>query len=415
MNAVLQATRRTFSALSVRNFRLYFIGQGISVSGTWMQSVAQSWLILDLTGSGLMLGITIALQFLPMLLLGPWGGLVVDRSNKRTVLFVTQSVGALLALTLGLLTAIGKPHVSTVLAMALGLGFVNLFDNPARQSFVQEMVGRDLLPNAVSLNSVLMNAGRAVGPAIAGLLIATSGVTTSFFVNAASYAAVLVALGLMDTAELRPIKTVTRAKGQLRAGFRYAFGDDRIRDVLIAIAIVGVFAFNFTTVLPMLVRYSFHGSAGTYGVLMGAMGIGAVIGGLTVAHRSRPSFALLTGLCAAFGLLMAGVALAPSVAVAVVLLVPMGAVSIAFVATSNATLQLLSREEMRGRVMALFAIGFLGSTPIGSPLMGEIASVTDPRISLLVGAVATMGAAIPLLMATRRHQSDGALVTLSAA
>ena len=405
MSAVMRATRRTFSALSVRNFRLYFIGQGISVSGTWMQSVAQSWLILDLTGSGLMLGITVALQFLPMLVAGPWGGLVVDRSNKRRVLFITQASGGLLALTLGILTTVGRPHVSTVLALALGLGIVNLFDNPARQAFVQEMVGRELLPNAVSLNSVLMNAGRVIGPSIAGILIATSGIATSFFVNAGSYVAVIAALAMMRTSELAPIRTAPRAKGQLRAGFRYAFGEEKIRDVLIAIGIVGIFAFNFTTVLPLLVRYSFHQSAGSYGVLMGAMGLGAVVGGLTVAHRSRPTFAMLTGLCFAFGVLLVGVALAPTMIVAMLLLVPMGAVSIAFVSTSNATLQLLSREEMRGRVMALFAIGFLGSTPIGSPLMGAIASAATPRVSLLVGAIATMGASVPLFLATRRHRT----------
>ena len=415
MSAVMRATRKTFSALSVRNFRLYFIGQGISVSGTWMQAVAQSWLILDLTGSGLMLGITVALQFLPMLLAGPWGGLVVDRSNKRTVLFVTQASGGLLALTLGVLTLVGRPHVSTILVLAFGLGMVNLFDNPARQAFVQEMVGRELLPNAVSLNSVLMNAGRVIGPSIAGILIATSGIAASFFVNAASYVAVIGALAMMRSSELTPIRTARRSKGQLRAGFRYAFGEEKIRDVLIAIGIVGIFAFNFTTVLPLLVRYSFHQSAGAYGVLMGAMGIGAVIGGLTVAHRSRPTFAMLTGLCFAFGVLLVGVALAPTMLVAMVLLVPMGAVSIAFVSTSNATLQLLSREEMRGRVMALFAIGFLGSTPIGSPLMGAIASATTPRVSLLVGAIATMGASIPLFLAARRHAAgDRALVAAAA-
>ena len=397
----MRATRRTFSALKVRNFRLYFIGQGISVSGTWMQSVAQSWLILDLTGSGLMLGITVALQFLPMLLAGPWGGLVVDRSNKRTVLFMTQGAGGLLALTLGILTAVGRPHVSTVLALAFGLGIVNLFDNPARQAFVQEMVGRELLPNAVSLNSVLMNAGR--------------GIAVSFFANAATYVAVILALALMRTSELTPIRTAARSKGQLRAGFRYAFGEAKIRDVLIAIGIVGVFAFNFTTVLPLLVRFSFHRSAGSYGVLMGAMGLGAVAGGLMVAHRSRPTFAMLTVLCFAFGVLLVGVAVAPTMLVAMVLLIPMGAVSIAFVSTSNAMLQLLSREEMRGRVMSLFAIGFLGSTPIGAPLMGAIASATTPRVSLLVGAVATMGAAVPLLLATRRHRvADMKLVAAAA-
>jgi MFS family permease len=403
MSAVSRATSRTFSALKVRNFKLYFFGQGVSVSGTWMQSVAQGWLVLDLTGSGTLLGITVALQFLPMLLVGPWGGLVVDRSNKRTVLFVTQTAGGLLALTLAILTSLGEAKVGVVMAMAFGLGIVNLFDNPARQSFVQEMVGRELLPNAVSLNSVLINGGRVVGPSVAGLVIEAAGLATCFYINAASYLAVILALGLMRSAELRPIKTATRRKGQVLAGLRYAFDDDKIRDVLIVIGVVGVFAFNFTTVLPLLVKYSFHLSAGSYGILMASMGLGAVLGGLTVAHRARPSFPLLTGLCTAFALAMVGVALSPTFLVAVVLVAPMGAVSIAFVSTSNAMLQLLSREEMRGRVMSLYAIGFLGSTPIGAPLMGIIATTTSPRVSLAVGAAATTGAAVLLAFASRRH------------
>lgn len=403
MSAVGRATSRTFSALKVRNFKLYFVGQGVSVSGTWMQSVAQGWLVLELTGSGTMLGITVALQFLPMLLVGTWGGLVVDRSNKRTVLFMTQSAGGLLALALAIVTSVGAASVGVVMAMAFGLGVVNLFDNPARQSFVQEMVGRELLPNAVSLNSVLINGGRVVGPAMAGLVIETAGLATCFSINAASYLAVILALGLMRSRELRPIKTVTRQKGQVVAGLRYAFQDDKIRDVLIVVGVVGIFAFNFTTVLPLLVKFSFHRSAGSYGILMASMGLGAVVGGLTVAHRSRPSFPLLTGLCAAFALAMVGVAVSPSFTTAVVLVAPMGAASIAFVSTSNASLQLLSREEMRGRVMALYAIGFLGSTPIGAPLMGVIATATSPRISLLVGAIATMGAAVLLAFASRRH------------
>jgi predicted MFS family arabinose efflux permease len=263
------------------------------------------------------------------------------------------------------------------------------------------MVGRDLLPNAVSLNSVLVNIGRVIGPALAGILIATAGLATCFYVNAASYVAVIIALAMMRTRDLTPIRTVERKKGQLRAGFSYAFGDPVIRGVLVTVGIVGVFAFNFTTVLPLLVRSSFGGSAGTYGLLMSMMGVGAVMGGLTIAHRSRPTIRMLIMLCGAFGILMLGVALAPTLLVAMILIVPMGAASIAFISTANASLQLSSREEMRGRVMALFAIGFLGSTPIGAPLMGAIASLANPRVALAFGAVATLLAAIPLLIASR--------------
>jgi MFS family permease len=407
MNAVRTATRQTFQALSVRNFRLYFTGQMISISGTWMQSVAQAWLVLKLTNSGFFLGLVVALQFLPLLVAGSWGGLVVDRMAKRKILYFTQAASGLLALTLGILVEIGHIHVWEVFLVAFLLGVVNVFDNPARQTFVQEMVGRDLLANAVSLNSVLMNAGRIIGPAFAGIIIATAGIPVCFFVNAVSFAAVIVALALMDSTELTPIRRVERAKGQLREGFLYAFRDEVISSVLITVGIVGIFAFNFTVSIPLLAKTTFGGTAATYGLFMAAMGAGAVVGGLTVAHRSRPSLPMLAFLCLAFGVLMLGVAAAPSEWIALALLVPMGAASVAFVSTANAALQMASREEMRGRVMSLFAIGFLGSTPIGAPLIGAICGATSPRIGLVVGGVATLLAAAPLVVAARRHDAAG--------
>jgi len=406
MSAVRRATRRTFGALRVRNFRIYFAGQLISISGTWMQAVAQGWLVLQLTNSGVALGIAIALQFLPMLIAGTWGGLIVDRMSKRKILFFTQGASGVLALVLGILVGIGRIHVWEVFVMAFCLGVVNLFDNPARQSFVQEMVGRELLPNAVSLNSVLMNSGRIIGPAFAGAIIATIGIAACFFLNALSFIGVIVALALMRQRDLTPIRRVARAKGQLREGFRYAFHNETISSVLIAVGIVGIFAFNFTVSLPLLARVTFHGNAATYGVFMAAMGIGAVVGGLTVAHRSKPSVAMLAVLCLTFGILLLGVAVAPSEWVAIVLLVPMGAASIAFVSTANATLQLVSDEEMRGRVMSLFGIGFLGSTPIGAPLIGLICMASSPRFGLALGGVATMLATVPLLLSARKTQPD---------
>ncbi|HEV2427507.1 MAG TPA: MFS transporter, partial [Acidimicrobiales bacterium] len=402
MSAARRFRARTFAALSVRNFRLYFIGQLISVSGTWMQSVAQGWLILQLTGSSVGLGIAIALQYVPMLLFGTYGGLVVDRHEKRRILYLTQSSAGALALVLGILVTTHHATVPAVWVLATLLGFVNLFDVPARQAFVQEMVGHDLLANAVSLNSVLMNSGRLIGPSIAAGFIAVVGTAACFYANAASYAAVLVALMLMRGREFLPLATVTRQRGQLRLGLRYVMATPTLRNVVLAVAVVGTFAFNFTVTLPLLARITFHeSSAAHYGLLMGAMGLGAVVGGLFIAWRSRPTTALLVVLGAGFGVFMALVAIAPTVTWAEILLIPTGAFSVAFVSTANATLQLNSSQEMRGRVMSLHGMAFLGTTPIGAPLVGLIIAASDPRVGLLLGAASALAAA-GLLVAARR-------------
>jgi MFS family permease len=402
VSALRQAAGRTFEALAVRNFRLYFFGQLVSISGTWMQSLAQGWLVLNLTGSAVDLGIAVALAFVPMLVFGTWGGLVVDRHSKRMILLITQSASGLLALSLGLLTALGHPTVWDVYAMSFLLGVVNLFDNPARQTFVQEMVGRELLPNAVSLNSVLVNAGRIVGPAAAGVVIAAFGIPTCFFANAASFLALLTALLLMRPAELQPIRRVERLPGQLRAGLRYAFGNDEIRGVLLAVTIIGVFAFNFAVTIPLLVRQTFGGTAATYSLFSSAMGVGAVLGGLAIAHRSRPSARLLAALAGVFGVVIGLLALAPDTIVGALLMIPLGAASISFIATANSTLQLITAEEMRGRIMALYAIGFLGSTPIGAPLLGLLSELTNPRVAIGLGGLATVVAALLLAVAAKK-------------
>ena len=406
-----QMTSRTFVSLRVRNFRLYFIGQGISISGTWMQSVALGWLVVSFAHfSPIDLGITIALPFLPMLLFGPFGGVVVDRSDKRKVLYTTQSVAGLLALALGILVTTHHVALPAIWAVAALLGMVNLFDNPARQSFVQEMVGKDLLPNAVSLNSALINMGRIIGPALSAVLIASISIAACFFVNAASYVAVIIALALMRRAEIARIRTVERAKGQVRAGLRYAWGHREIRNVLTAVTVVGMFAFNFTVTLPIFVKSVLHGTATDYAFVTCAFGFGAVLGGLYVAHRSRPTRPLLTSLAVGFGALMAVVALAPSVLVTCVALVPMGFASLAFVSTANTTLQLPSAEEMRGRVMSLYAMGFLGTTPIGALLISVIIDASSARVALGVGAVATVAAGVFLWLTMREPSS----VTLAA-
>ena len=405
---VRAAGRRTFRAISVRNYRLYFIGQVISVSGTWMQTVAQAYLILfPLHGTGVDVAIATSLQFLPLLLLGPFGGLIADRLDKRKVLYATQGTAGVLALVLGVLAATHSVNLWEVYVLAAGLGCVNLFDNPARQTFVSEMVGMELLPNAVSLNSVLMNSARVIGPAIGGVLILTLGVATCFFLNAVSFAAVIVALAMMRASELIRRPGVVRARGQVREGLRYVWTTPDLRVPLISMAVVGVFAFNFTVTLALLAKFTFHGGAGLYSWFMVAMGAGAVVGGLGTAFRSRPSTRVLAFIGLAFGGAILAVAFAPTQAWALVLLVPMGAASISFVATNNATLQLRADPTMRGRVMSLNAIAFLGSTPIGAPLLGYISDVTNPRVALTVGGVGTLLASIPLIVLGVRQRRDG--------
>jgi MFS family permease len=408
---VREAGRRTFRAISVRNYRLFFTGQVISVSGTWMQTVAQAYLILfPLHGTGVDVAIATSLQFVPLLLLGPFGGLIADRLDKRKVLYATQGAAGILALVLGVSAATHTVTLTEVYVLAAGLGFVNLFDNPARQTFVSEMVGLELLPNAVSLNSVLINSARVIGPAIGGVLILTVGVSTCFFLNAASYAAVIVALAMMRASELYRRPGIQRAKGQVREGLRYVWATPDLKVPLLSMAVVGVFAFNFTVTLPLLAKFTFDGGAGLYSWFMVAMGAGAVVGGLVTAFRSRPSTKLLAGIGVAFGCAILAVSLAPTSVLAIVLLVPMGAASISFVATNNATLQLRSDPAMRGRVMSLNAIAFLGSTPIGAPLLGYISDVSNPRVALALGGFATLLASLPLfwLAAHRARSAAGA-------
>lgn len=415
MSAAAAVSAKTFAAMKVRNFRLYFFGQLISTSGTWMQSVAQGWLILQLTGSSLDLGIAIALQYLPILLIGSYGGLVADRHEKRRILYFTQSSAGLLALVLGVLITTHHVTPMSVYVVSFALGIVNLFDVPTRQAFVQEMVGRDLIANAVSLNSVLMNSGRVIGPGIAAGFIALVGTAGSFYANAVSYLAVLGALFLMHSSEFEPMATVVRERGQLRLGLKYVWETPLLRNVITSVAVVGTFAFNFTVTLPLLARVTFHQrSAAQYGVLLGAMGVGAVIGGLYVAHRSRPTLRLLAALALGFGVSMTMVAFAPTITWAEVLMVPTGAFSIALVSSANATLQLNSSEEMRGRVMSLYGTAFLGTTPIGAPLIGLIIAGTNPRIGLFVGAVLTLLTALLLVFHFRANERRAVLVPVYA-
>jgi MFS family permease len=385
--------RRTFSSLSVRNYRLYFIGQLISLSGTWMQSVAQAWLVLKLTGSGTSLGLVTALQFLPVLFLGPVGGLVADRFDKRRVLYISNTAAGLLALALGLLVAGDLVRLWMVYVLAALLGFVNAFDNPTRQTFVLEMVGSDRLTNAITLNSVTINLARVIGPSIAGVLIVAVGLSTCFLLNAGSYLAVLVALALMRERELHRAPRVPSTTGyvrQLGEGLRYVRRTPALLVPLLMMSVVGMLAYEFQVSLPLLARFTFHGGAGAYPAMSSFMGAGAVVGGLITASRRRTSPTALATTAIGFGITILLVAVAPSLLVADLLLVAMGAVSIAFLSLGNTTLQLIAPPEMRGRVMALWSVAFLGSTPIGGPIVGWIGEHVGPRYGLGLGGVATL-------------------------
>jgi MFS family permease len=383
--------RDTFSSLKNRNYRLYFIGQIISVSGTWMQRLAQAWLILRLThNNGFALGVESGLQFLPVLLFGAWGGVIADRYDKRKLLYLTQIVAGVLALGLGLIVAVGAATVLLDYLFSVLLGFVNVIDNPARQTFVMEMVGREELPNAVGLNSVVMNSSRVVGPAIGGVAISVIGLAPCFFFNAASYLAVLLALWMMSAAQLRPVAIVPKAKGQLREGFQYVWSDRMVRTPLVMMAVIGTLAFNFQVVIPLISTNTFGLGAGGFGGLTSAMGAGAVLGGLAAASRKGVSYRRLIALTYAMGISILLAAAAPTLWTEVVALFVMGAASFAFIATANTTLQLTARPEMRGRVMALYSIAFLGSTPIGSPIVGLICAVWGARAGFAIGGIAAL-------------------------
>ena len=401
--------RRTFASLNVRNYRLYLSGQAISLSGTWMQGVAQAWLVLQLTGSGTALGLVTALQFLPVLLFGPLGGVIADRVEKRRLLYVTQAAAGLLALVLGLLVATDLVELWMVYVLAAGLGVVNAIDNPTRQTFVLEMVGPDHLTNAVTLNSVMVNAARVVGPAVAGILIATVGLATCFLLNAASYLGVLAALVAMRAAELRPSERQARQKGQLRDGLRYVRRTPELLIPLLMMAVVGTLAYEFQVILPLMAKFTFDGGAGVYSAMSSFMGAGAVVGGLITASKKQASPTILARSTIVFGVVILAVAAAPTLPMAYLLLVFVGATSITFLARANTTLQLKAAPEMRGRVMALWAVAFLGSTPIGGPIIGWIGEHLGPRIGLGVGGVATVLAGAVGYRAMRGFETRGTI------
>jgi MFS family permease len=384
---------RTFASLQVPNYRRYFTGQVVSITGNWMQTVAEMWLMVQLTGSGVSVGLTAAFQFLPILLFGAWGGLLADRMPKRRLLMITQSLMALPAITLWALTTSGAIEVWMVYALVLARGAVNAVDNPARQSFAIEMVGGDRVVNAVALNSVIIHTARILGPAAAGGVIALLGVGPCFLINALSFGAMLVALRAMNPRELHTPPVAHRARGQLRSALGYVARTPGLRIPLAMMAVVGTLSFNFQVLLPLLASLTWHGTAQLYTALAVAMGIGSVAGALAAGARGKVGPRLLVGAAAAFGLAELLVAAAPTIPLQLAALIPLGAVSVTFAAGVNSSLQLAVEPSMRGRVMALYSVVFLGSTPIGAPLVGWIAEIAGPRAGLVLGGAAALVAA----------------------
>jgi MFS family permease len=411
MTRVLRAGRTTFAALSIPNYRRYYSGQAISLIGTWMQMTAQAWLVLSLTHSSTALGIVVALQTLPVLLLAPYGGVIADRVDKRRLMIALQSMMGLQALVLGLLTVTGSVRLWEIGLLAVLLGVNNAFENPARQSFMLEMVGGEHLRNAVSLNSVLANVARSVGPAVAGILIASVGDGVCFLVNAGSFVAVVGSLATMDRSALRPTDPTARARGQLREGLRYVRNTPELAVPLLMMGVAGCLTYEFQVSLPVMASRGLHVGATGFGFMTAAMGIGAVAGGLVVAARGKTGLRPLVLAACGLGVAMVLATLAPSLGFEFAALAFAGGASISFMSTGNSTLQLNAAPAMRGRVMSLWFVAFQGSTPIGGPTVGWVMEAFGARAGLGLGALTCIAVALTGLLALRRLPSgrrDGA-------
>ncbi len=409
----VQAGRRgTFRALASRPFRLYFAGQIVSASGTFVQQTAIAWLVLRITRSPAELGLVLAVGGVPSLLFGPWGGTVADRVNLRRLIIGTQATYGALAGLLWVLAVGGKASVPAIVAISVAGGVVQIVDSPARQAIVGSLVKPEDLSSAVSLNGVVMNSARVVGPALAGVLIITIGTTPCFAVNALSYLAVIAALVM-----LRPLRSGARRRGAggVRAGLGYAASRQQLWLPLVMMALVGLLAFNFPVILPVLASRTYHGNGGTYGLFSTVLSVGSVLGSLGVGRLRHPRRKYLMTAALAFGLFLAATAWAPDVAIACVMLLATGAAAFSFVTLCSTTLQLHSSPAYRGRIMALWIYVYIGTTPVGSIITGSIISAAGVRAALLTGAAACLVAAV---IASRVHTPphvDAALTDLASA
>jgi MFS family permease len=385
---------QTLVSLAECNYRLYFAGQVISSAGTWVQLIAENWLIIKLGGNGVALGIATALQFTPIAVFGAYGGTWADRWDRRRLLLITQSLSGLLALAVGLLALAGGVRIWVVWLAALLLGFVNTIDNPGRQVFTAELVGRERVTNAVALNNAVSVSARAVGPAIGALLITTIGIPACFLVNAASYAAVVATLAVIQRERLHAEPARPRAKGQVREGLRHVARHPALRAGLLMVLIVGILGTNFQLLLTLYTAGALHRGAGLYGLLMACLGVGMLAGSLLAADRSRPTIGLVGLFAAGLGTGYLLVAVAPVLAAAFAGVAVMGVTGGMFLASASGVLQLHAGEGMRGRVMALYTVAFLGTAPIGGPLVGWIATAWSVRTAFAVSALSCLAAAL---------------------
>ncbi|MER7839329.1 MFS transporter [Streptomyces sp. NPDC096040] len=390
------ASRRSsmFGSLKVRNYRLFFAGQVVSNIGTWMQRIAQDWLVLSLTGSATAVGVTTALQFLPMLLFGLYGGVLVDRLNKRRALLVTQSAMALTGIALALLTLSGHVHVWHVYLAAFAVGLATVIDNPARQSFVSEMVGPDQLQNAVSLNSANFQSARLVGPAVAGLMITGVGTGYAFLFNGLSFVAPIAGLLLMRARDLHVVERAPRGKGQLREGLRYVSGRPDLLWTITLVGFIGTFGFNFPVYLSAFADDVFHAGAGSYSLFNTLMAVGSLAGALLAARRGTAKLRVMIAAAVAFGALELVAATAPSLWLFALLMVPIGMFGMTINVTANTSIQMGTDPAMRGRVMALYMMVFLGGSPVGAPIAGWITDAYGVRAGLAVGGAIAAAAAV---------------------
>ncbi|WP_107057545.1 MFS transporter [Streptomyces sp. NRRL S-646] len=385
-----------FSSLKVRNYRLFFMGQVVSNIGTWMQRIAQDWLVLSLTGSATAVGVTTALQFLPMLLLGLYGGVLVDRLPKRRTLLVTQTSMAVSGIALAALTLSGHVQVWHVYLAALAVGLATVVDNPARQSFVSEMVGPDQLQNAVSLNSANFQSARLVGPAVAGLMITGVGTGWAFLFNGLSFVAPVAGLLLMRARELYVVERAPRGKGQLREGLHYVAGRPDLIWTIVLVGFIGTFGFNFPVYLSAFADDVFHAGAGSYSLFNTLMAVGSLAGALLAARRGTARMRVLIAAAVAFGAMEIVAATAPSLWLFALLMAPLGMFGMTVNVTANTSIQMATDPAMRGRVMALYMMVFLGGSPIGAPIAGWITDSYGVRAGLAVGGVIAAAAAVTI-------------------
>ncbi|MDN3023371.1 MFS transporter [Streptomyces sp. S.PB5] len=382
-----------FSSLKSRNYRLFFAGQVVSNTGTWMQRIAQDWLVLSLTGSSTAVGVTTALQFLPMLLFGLYGGVLVDRLPKRPTLLVTQSAMAVTGLALAFLTLTGHVQVWHVYLAAFAVGLATVVDNPARQTFVSEMVGPDQLQNAVSLNSANFQSARLIGPAVAGLMITGVGTGWAFLFNGLSFVAPIAGLLLMRSRDLYEVQRAPRGKGQLREGLHYVAGRPDLIWTIVLVGFVSTFGFNFPVYLSAFADDVFHAGAGSYSLFNTLMAVGSLAGALLAARRGTARMRILVAGAIAFGTLEIVAAIAPSLWLFALLMVPIGMFGMTVNVTANSSVQMSTDPAMRGRVMSLYMMVFMGGAPLGAPIAGWITDAYGVRAGLAVGGIIAAAAA----------------------